>query len=77
MATWIKFVLIEEKPKTSIWSVQTIDGKIELGVVKWMPTWRQYCFYPEANTVFAGSCLSGIMDFLKSHNDLHKNKGNV
>lgn len=33
-----------------------------LGQLKWYSKWRQYCFFPNAVTVFNSSCLRSIND---------------
>jgi len=57
MNKWIKFVLIEEKPKTKVYSIQTIESDLEIGTIKWHPAWRKYCFFPDGDTVWSTSCL--------------------
>ena len=35
------------------------NGDVEtlLGVIKWFGAWRQYCFFPEENTLYNNECL--------------------
>ena len=66
---YIEFKLLERKPKTSVYSVSNIkqvelDGLI-LGIIKWFPSWRQYCFFPEADCVFNIHCLNDIKEFIQ------------
>lgn len=35
-----------------------------LGIVAYYQYWKQYCFMPEAQTVFSEDCLCGIQHFL-------------
>ncbi len=42
-----------------------------LGLIRWNGAWRQYCFYPEPNTLWSSGCLQGIEDFLTEINSLH------
>jgi hypothetical protein len=49
--------------KTTEHKVTNLDG-IELGMIKFKATWRKYCFYPVANTVYDNNCLKEIMDFI-------------
>jgi len=72
MNKWIKFVLIEEKPKTKVYSIQTIESDLEIGMIKWHPAWRKYCFFPDENTVWSTSCLYEISEFLVERNYVHK-----
>ena len=41
---------------------------IKLGEIKWFGAWRQYCFYPEGNTIFDRKCLTYINNFLEEIN---------
>lgn len=50
--------------KTDIKHV-SCNGKI-LGIIKWDPNWRRYCFYPETRTVFDAKCLQNITNHLNS-----------
>ncbi len=63
---YIKFVEIEKKPKTKVYSCRkNSDTEIELGIVKWFGPWRQYCFYPSDDTIFNAGCLKDIQDFIE------------
>jgi hypothetical protein len=61
---YIKFIKIEDKPKTSVWNCCNISGDYSLGIVKWNPGWRQYCFFPEPGMVFSIGCMNDIGDFI-------------
>lgn len=61
---YIYFMLIDQKPKTSVWACCSHSDKIRLGIVKWHGPWRQYCFWPESGTIFNSSCLADIQDFM-------------
>jgi len=41
---------------------------IHLGKIKWHGAWRQYCFFPEEDTLFNSDCLNDITDFLNKLN---------
>ncbi len=64
---FIHFVEIEQKPKTKVYSCRNNRSGDELGVVKWYPGWRQYCFFPDelASLVFNAGCLADIITFMK------------
>lgn len=49
------------------------DVKILLGVIKWLGSWRQYCFFPETNTLYSNECLKDIKEFLEKLNKEKKN----
>ncbi len=62
---YIRFVLIEKKPKTNVYACLNLKRGTHLGKVKWSCPWRQYCFFPEGHTIFSNSCLADIQDFIK------------
>jgi len=37
-----------------------------LGVIAWYASWRQFCFFPEADTVWSNGCLADVQDAIKS-----------
>ena len=45
-----------------------------LGFIKWYGSFRQYCFYPENDTMFSKGCLELINCFLDKVNKRHRNK---
>lgn len=57
--------MIEKKPKTNIYSVVNISGDYSLGKIKWYPAWRQYCFFPEEQTIWNKDCLQEIKIFIQ------------
>ena len=59
--------------KTIIYTVKK-DGWMMLGFVKWHGAFRQYCFYPEKDTMFSKGCLELINCFLDKVNKRHRNK---
>ncbi len=63
--TFVKFEVIEEKPKTKVYSVTKTHGGDFLGTVKWWGAWRQYCFFPDPDTLYSDGCLQAIVDFIK------------
>jgi hypothetical protein len=74
---WLYFELIEEKPKTKMFQVMSKCSNIRLGVIKWYPQWRHYCFFPtiEEETVYSDRCLSSISEFVAELNS--KISGNM
>jgi len=64
MSKYIEFKLIEHKPKTNVWEVNSKNHNICLGIIKWFGRWRQYAFFPESETVFNKDCLEDIRNFL-------------
>ena len=55
----------DEKSKTWIWFVLNKSTDYVLGTIKWYSQWRQYCFFPSADTVFNVKCLVDIQDFIQ------------
>lgn len=62
---YIYFKKIEDKPKTSVWSCCNNSGDYQIGIIKWNPGWRQYCFFPEPDMVFSVGCMEDIGKFIK------------
>ena len=60
----IHMEVVEEKPKTTIWVVMHNDSNDDLGEIKWYPQWRQYCFFPNYDTLYSKGCLEDIADFI-------------
>ena len=71
---YIHFVVVEEKPKTKVWSCRNNHSATELGRVAYYGPWRQYCFLPSEfeMLVFSAGCLDDISDFVKRLNDERK-----
>lgn len=61
---YLVFKIVEEKPKTYVYGVYSKTQGSLLGVIKWFSHWRQYCFFPETNTVFNCVCLFDIIKFI-------------
>jgi hypothetical protein len=61
---YIDFDLVQILPKTSIWAVRNTTSKLIIGYIKWYPGWRQYCFFPNSETVFSLGCLHDINEFI-------------
>ena len=77
MASYIRFVSAEPKPKTKVWDVvkNTDDEfKITLGEVSWFGRWRCYAFFPHLDTVFEKTCLRDIADFCEEQTKAHRKK---
>ena len=71
---YIHFVKIEDKPKTSIYSCRNNKSNDELGIIKWYPGWRQYCFMPIGECVFSVGCLEDINNFINKITKVLKDK---
>lgn len=61
---YIRMVKIADKPKTTVWEVRNKTGEYPIGIIKWQPGWRQYCFFPNDAIVFSVGCLKDVCDFI-------------
>lgn len=71
---YLEFLKVDETEKTQIWQVLSMHRGYVLGHIKWYGPWRQYCFYPTANTVFNVGCLLDIRFKIKELMDERKKK---
>ncbi len=63
---WMTFRLIEEKPKTTVWSILNKSSEIEIGRIAWYAPFRQYCFFTtNADAVFNIGCIADITAFIE------------
>jgi len=63
---YLVFRILERKPKTNVYAVYSKMHGFVIGLVKWYGNWRQYCFFPEPDTVFNKICLKDICKFIES-----------
>jgi len=68
----IVFVPFELKSKTQAWEVMNKLAGDSIGVVKWYPAWRHYCFFPDHETVFSDRCMLKIGQFVEAQNRAHR-----
>jgi hypothetical protein len=73
---YIRFDRKESKGKTNVYEVVNISGEYSLGIIKWKGAWRQYCFFPNAETVWNNACLSEVLNFLNQLMAERKRKKN-
>lgn len=67
--TTYEFITIKPLPvkpgrKTGIYSIVSRSQGTRLAVIQWYGSWRQYCFFPEEDTVWNAGCLADVQDFL-------------
>jgi hypothetical protein len=60
------------KSKTTKWSCCNKKSGGELGIVKWYPGWRQYCYFPTVQAVYSVGCLKDIAEFIEQLMDNRK-----
>lgn len=63
--SYIKFEMIDKKPKTNIYAVYNKNSGSLLGIIKWFSSWRQYCFFPSEETIFSYGCMNEVIDFIQ------------
>lgn len=56
----------EEGRKTQFWIVTSKSSGDVLGYVKWYGPWRQYCFWPEGDTIWNIACLEDVQDLIEA-----------
>jgi len=62
--------------KTKIWEIASKSNGGLLGRIKWYGAWRQYCFFPEPDTIFNIGCLADIDAFIHdAMRDWRKERG--
>lgn len=71
---YIRFVKTEDKEKTSVWSCRNIKQENELGIIKWHPAWRQYCYFPTIQAVYSAGCLFDIRHFINYQMEIRRSK---
>lgn len=54
----------KENRKTKVFRIFNKVTKDDIGDVQWNGAWRQYCFYPDPYTHWAGGCLREITEFI-------------
>jgi hypothetical protein len=57
--------------KTHIYEVGSESSGVKLGEIRWFGQWRQYCFYPEDQTIWNENCMYSVVQVLRS---LNRNK---
>ena len=65
--------LCERKPKTAVYDIVSVRH-VKLGQIKWYSPWRQYCFFPEIETLYNSVCMQELVKFLLALNTA-KRKG--
>jgi len=64
---YISISALPMKPgrKTLDFVLMNKSQALPLGIIKWYGAWRQFCFYPDAGTVWSISCLMEVNGFLR------------
>lgn len=71
---YIEFKLVGRKSKTNVWAVMNITHQYPLGVIKWYPSWRQYCFFTEEDDdlILSTGCMEQLTEFTRRMNKQQK-----
>ena len=64
MSEYIRFDETTPKPKTKVYSVVNKKSGYRIGEIKWHGPWRQYCLFPEDETIFNNGCMHDIIEFI-------------
>lgn len=76
--TYLAFQPIPTSGTTKAWEVYNVVHGSHIGVIRWFGRWRQYCFFPNDQTVFHHGCLSDIAKFvLNATNEWRRERGKV
>jgi len=61
---YIRFVEMEQTPAraTKVLMVVSIHHNDALGEIRWHGPWRQYCFFPDLDTVWSRGCMQEVQD---------------
>ncbi len=65
MSKYIEFDKVGSTGKTDVWNILSKRSGYILGKIKWYGSWRQYCFFPAAETVFNKTCMEDVIKFIK------------
>ena len=71
---YLEYVHVRNSPtgRTLVWEIR---GKFGVGgYVKWYAPWRQYAFFPNEGTVWAGRCLTETDEFCKELTKEHNQR---
>jgi len=72
-----KYITVNKFPpakgkKTCTCSIDANSSGCPLGEIRWFGRWRQYCFFPEQDTVWNKGCLQDVIEALDSLNREHR-----
>lgn len=73
--TYIEINTTETPPagrKTRIYFILNRKTGCEIGRIKWLPQWRQFCFFPDHYSVWSKGCLVDVAEAIgkaKAHHE--------
>lgn len=71
---YIKFQIVERKPKTVGIIIFSKDNGVPIGRIEWYGPFRKYSFFPESDTVYETVCLGDIKRMIDELELIRKNK---
>jgi len=63
-----QYLFFEEHPtktKTKYITVVNRNSEDIIGEIKWYAPWRQYCFFPEFDTVWNMTCMDDVKEVIQ------------
>ena len=54
-----------KKRKTKLIAIRNKNSDDIIGYIEWYPSWRQYCFFPEFDTVWNMVCLNDVQEVIQ------------
>lgn len=70
---YLRFDDIEVKQKTKLIAIVNVHHDEHIGTIKWFGKWRQYCFYPNENTIWNKDCLNDVNSVITKLMEERKN----
>ncbi len=72
---YLRFEQVPPKPdrKTATWNVRSVSSDAHLGVIRWHGPWRQYTFWPAAQSLYNVDCLLDLADRVETCNRWQRN----
>jgi len=70
---YLLFVVNCVKGKTKVIDIVNIHHHEVIGEIKWFSRWRQYCFFPIAETVWNIQCINDVNSVITKLMEERKN----
>lgn len=71
---YIRFVEVPTVGKTKRFECQNIHHGDVLGIIKYYPSWRAYCYFPVVQAVYSTGCMNDIVNFIEQLETERKGK---
>jgi hypothetical protein len=62
---YLSFQLVPTKGTTKRVAVVNRHHQETIGEIKWFGSWRQYCFFPYAETIWNTTCMEDVQGVIK------------